>query len=333
MTHAIMSNTDYKGICDTVRAKTETSALLKSAEVAPAIRSIELGGTSLMLTVTTEAGATVTATKGSLSVTAVATNGTATLKLKEAGEWTVTATLNGETSTVVVSVSDSYEITFEYLPPVGTKLENMSWRDISRIAKAGLASTYFKVGDTKRVQMEGNFVFYEAKGERPEACIIGIDHNAELEGANLIHFQLGKTSAFCDSKDGATTTTKGAFTMNTSATNVGGWEKSQMRTDVCGTNLTDYPSTSIIGLIPEDLRAVIAPVVKYTDNVANGNGAVKNNVTATTDYFFLLSEFEVFGNRNNANTYEQDYQKQYDYFAAGNSTAKTKNVGGSSNTR
>lgn len=114
MTYAIMSDADYKGICDTVREKTETSALLKSAEVAPAIRSIELGGTSLMLTVTTEAGATVTATKGSLSVTAVATDGTATLKLKEAGEWTVTATLNGETSTVVVSVSDSYELSLSY---------------------------------------------------------------------------------------------------------------------------------------------------------------------------------------------------------------------------
>ena len=114
MTHAIMSNTDYKGICDTVREKTETSALLKSAEVAPAIRSIELGGTSLMLTVTTEAGATVTATKGSLSVTAVATNGTATLKLKEAGEWTVTATLNGQSNVVVVSVTDRYELSLKY---------------------------------------------------------------------------------------------------------------------------------------------------------------------------------------------------------------------------
>jgi hypothetical protein len=109
-----MSDTDYKGICDTVRAKTGTTALLKSAEVAPAIRSIELSTTSLTLTVTTEAGAIVTATKGSLSVSAVATNGTAVLKLKEAGEWTVTASLNGETSTVVVSVSDRYEISLSY---------------------------------------------------------------------------------------------------------------------------------------------------------------------------------------------------------------------------
>ena len=42
------------------------------------------------------------------------------------------------------------------------------------------------------------------------------------------------------------------------------------------------------------------------------------NVTTTTDYLFDLSEFEVFGTRNYANQYEQNYQAQYDYYKAGN---------------
>ena len=42
-------------------------------------------------------------------------------------------------------------------------------------------------------------------------------------------------------------------------------------------------------------------------------------VTATTDYLFLLAEFEVFGTRSYANSYEQNYQAQYDYYKAGNS--------------
>ena len=61
------------------------------------------------------------------------------------------------------------------------------------------------------------------------------------------------------------------------------------------------------------------PVTKYTDNTANGGGNVQTYVTATTDYLFLLAEFEVFGTRSYANSYEQNYQVQYDYYKAGNS--------------
>lgn len=46
------------------------------------------------------------------------------------------------------------------------------------------------------------------------------------------------------------------------------------------------------------------------------------NVTATTDYLFLLAEFEVFGSRSGANQYEQNSQAQYDYYKAGNSRVR-----------
>ena len=42
-------------------------------------------------------------------------------------------------------------------------------------------------------------------------------------------------------------------------------------------------------------------------------------MTSTQDYLFLLAEFEVFGTRNWANSYEQNYQVQYAYYQAGNS--------------
>lgn len=48
------------------------------------------------------------------------------------------------------------------------------------------------------------------------------------------------------------------------------------------------------------------------------------NVTATTDYFFLLAEYEVFGTITYANTYEANKQAQYDYYKAGNSKVKYK---------
>ena len=57
---------------------------------------------------------------------------------------------------------------------------------------------------------------------------------------------------------------------------------------------------------------------KYTDNTGGGSDNA-SYVTATTDYLFLLAEFEVFGTRYGANSAEQNYQKQYDYYKAGNS--------------
>ena len=109
--------------------------------------------------------------------------------------------------------------------------------------------------------------------------------------------------------------------MNTSQTNSGGWNASHMRKTVLGNSNTPTSplANSLMAALPADLRAVMQPVTKYTDNTANGGGNVQTYVTATTDYLFLLAEFEVFGTRSYANSYEQNYQLQYDYYKAGNS--------------
>ena len=46
-----------------------------------------------------------------------------------------------------------------------------------------------------------------------------------------------------------------------------------------------------------------------------------------TDYFFLLSEFEVFGSISYGNTNEKNKQAQYAYYSAGNSKIKYKHNG------
>ena len=51
---------------------------------------------------------------------------------------------------------------------------------------------------------------------------------------------------------------------------------------------------------------------------------MESNVTATTDYLVLYAEFEVFGSRSGANSYEQNYQVQYPYYQAGNSKVAYK---------
>lgn len=98
-----------------------------------------------------------------------------------------------------------------------------------------------------------------------------------------------------------------------------------MRTNICGTSISSYSGT-IIAVIPAALRAVLKSVTKYTDNTGGGSTAA-SNVTATTDYFFLLSEYEVFGSISRANSNEASKQAQYAYYSAGNSKIKYKHNG------
>ena len=83
-------------------------------------------------------------------------------------------------------------------------------------------------------------------------------------------------------------------------------------------------ANSLMAALPSDLRAVMKAVTKYTDNVGNATGHTAGNVTSTSDYLFLLSNYEVQGNDGYANSYEKNSQAQYDYFKAGNSKVAYK---------
>lgn len=96
-----------------------------------------------------------------------------------------------------------------------------------------------------------------------------------------------------------------------------------MRKTVLGSDsnpISPTPNT-ILAALPSDLRAVMKTVTKYSDNVGGGSDTA-NNVTATTDYLWLLAEYEVQGTRFFANSAEQNSQTQYDYYKAGNSMVK-----------
>ena len=87
-----------------------------------------------------------------------------------------------------------------------------------------------------------------------------------------------------------------------------------------GSNSTPTKPTAntLLAALPSDLRAVMKSVTKYSDNTGGGSNNA-SYVTSTTDYLFLLSEFEYHGVRTYANSAEQKYQAQYDYYKAGNS--------------
>ena len=288
---------------------------------------------SATITVNVDSGASVTLKKGGTTIATKTSNGTAVFTVTETGAYTVTATKNGQTtsgSVNVVSSTTSYSLTLSF---VSSTLNNNEWSVIKSVSDAGQGANYWSIGDRKAVTLNGTVGKLSLSNVTTYAFIIGFNHNASVEGTNRIHFQLAKTAlsggtdvCFCDSSYNSTVSTTGYFSMNSSRTNSGGWASSQMRTNICGTSLSSYSGT-IIAVIPAALRAVLKSVTKYTDNTANGGGSTASYVTATTDYFFLLSEFEVFGSISYGNTNEKNKQAQYAYYSAGNSKIKYKHDG------
>ena len=395
MAEYLTNTTDLTLVADAIRTKGGTTELLTYPdEFVTAIQAISLGIVPQLI-VTVSAGATVTATNGSKTVTGTSdSTGVCTLAVPEIGTWSVSATLNGQTSnTKTVSITDTYMVSLTFfsaditvtvdsgasvalqkdgvtiqtktstgtvvftvtetgtytivatkngqtasgsvnvvsgttaytltLSFISSTLNDNEWSIIKSVSDAGQGENYWSIGDRKEVTLNGTVGDLMLSNVTTYVFIIGFNHNSSFEGTNRIHFQLGKTAlsggtdvALCDIYyNGA----GGGFCMNSNRTSRGGWNLSQMRTNICGTSLSSYSGT-IIAVIPASLRAVLKSVTKYTDNT--GNTTVSSAVTATTDYFFLLSEFEVFGSIANGNTNESRKQAQYAYYSVGNSKIK-----------
>ena len=203
---------------------------------------------------------------------------------------------------------------FNSVPP----LNDCTWEEISDISTAGEGANYWAIGDCKEVVLNGLIGETSLSNFSMYAFIIGFDHNSSLEGANLIHFQLGKT-ALSGGTDICLYDLDGFVYMNKERTNAGGWEKSKMRTVTCQLY---YPFGHFGDTIPAELRKVIRTVQKYTNNT--GYSSSSSAVTVTSDDFFLLSEYEVFGNITKSNSYEANYQQQYAYYSAGNNKIKCR---------
>ena len=284
---------------------------------------------SATITVTVESGASVTLKKGGTTIATKTSNGTAVFTVTETGTYTVTATKNGQTtsgSVNVVSGTTSYSLTLSFVSSI---LNDNEWSVIKSVSDAGQGANYWSIGDRKAVTLNGTVGHLSLSNYTTYAFIIGFNHNASVQGEKSIHFQLAKTAlsggtdeCFCDSSYDSNVSTTGYFSMNSGKTNSGGWESSQMRTNICGMSLSSYSGT-IIAVIPAALRSVLKSVTKYTNNTGN-NSTSASAVTATTDYFFLLSEFEVFGSLRYANSNESSKQAQYAYYSAGNSKIKYK---------
>lgn len=204
--------------------------------------------------------------------------------------------------------------------PVETLNDN-SWAVIRKMTDSGQAPSLWSVGDSKKIIINGKVGNTTFSNLEVDVFIIGFNHNESLEGTTRTHFQIGKINgtniAFVDNNYNNTTNSAGAFTMNTANSNLGGWESCGMRINILGSDSspTSPRVNTLLAALPADLREVMKPVTKYTDNV--GNESRLSSVeccTATIDYLPLLAEYEYFGQRTHAYGNEQSYQLQYDYY-------------------
>lgn len=323
---------NYQWPDGTTGAKTVTWTIGKAAG------SLTLNKTSMSLNISTKTGTisvtragdgAISAKSSNTSVATVSVSGTTvTVTSKANGSATITVSVAAGTNHTApadktCSVSATYPV---------TTLSSNSWATIKQASDAGQAANYWSVGDTKTITINGRMGDFSFSNLSVQAFIIGFNHNSSREGSNRIHFQIGKISGkdicLCDSHYGSyDSSSAGWFKMNTTNTNSGGWSNSLMRKTLLGNSgtPTSPPANSLLAALPSDLRAVMKSVTKYSDNTGGGSDTA-SYVTSTTDYLFLLSEFEYHGARSYANSAEKTYQLQYNYYKAGNSRIKYKHT-------
>lgn len=313
---------DYMWSDGTTAAKSVNWTIGKAAgSLSLSKSSITLNSTTKSATfIVTRAGdGKITVESSDTSVATVSLSGT-TVTVRSVNDKTGTATITVKVAAGTNHTAPSNKtcaVSCEFLPAVGTALNDISWEDIGRISDAGLASSYFSVGDRKAVALSGTVGSLSLSGTY-YCYIIGIDHNSSKEGTNRIHFQFGYTAAsggvhiaFIDSTYGSSSSSA-CFHMNSSNTNSGGWSSSYARGTLC---------PAFKSAMPSDLQAVLKTTTKYSDNTGGGSNTA-SYVTAISEEVFLLAEFEVFGTRSYANSAEKNYQAQYAWYSAGNSKVR-----------
>ena len=316
-----VSNYQWSG--GTTAAKTVAWSIGKAAGSSSLNKSslaLSTGTMSGTISVTRAGDGAVSASSSNTNVATVSVSGTTvTVTAKAKGTATITVKVAAGTNhTAPTDKTCSVSVT---LPT--TSLNDNTWATIKEVSDAGQGENYWSVGDTKRITINGTVQGFTFSNLAIDTFILGFNHNSSREGTNRIHFRIGKIGgksvALCDSKYGNTGTDNG-FRMNKSNTNSGGWSASYGRKEVLGNSgtPTSPPANSLLAALPADLRAVMKPVTKYSDNTGGGSDNA-SYVTATNDYLFDLSEFEVQGSRTYANSAEKNYQLQYAYFKAGNS--------------
>lgn len=201
---------------------------------------------------------------------------------------------NGVTNSVnelVVNGSKIWEV--ESSLPAKNALSDMSWADISTVCKAGLASEYWSVGDTKPITING--VAYNV-------VLIDFDHDDVTDSTSYGRAKAGATFNLLEVTDTNYQMAHDEYVCNN-------WTLSSIRSSTLPT---------ILSQLETDLQSVVVPVNKSYSIYSS------NSVTydTTSDSLFLLSVPEIGGSDTTDGTL-------YSYFSK-TSNRKKYAIGGSS---
>lgn len=194
-------------------------------------------------------------------------------------------TIHGQTYTGVKTVkyvngANAYDleklilngtVVFEKEPdfPAKKALSLMTWKDISTVCKAGKASEYWAVGDTKDITVNGATY---------AVMIVGFDHDEPTDAAGYGRSKAGITLQTVH----VLSTTYKMYAMNESPSS---WETTILRSVLNGT---------ILNAMDSDLTSVIVPVNKTCRVKASSSDLY----TTVSDTLFVLSSPECAKNQD-----------------------------------
>lgn len=265
------------------------------------------------------------------------------------GTYSFSFTGGGVTSSTSVKVDSIkiYDVECEWINPI---LNNCSWADISAKSKAGTASSYWSVGDAKRILVKGNMFSLSVNGYY-WVYILGFDHNPNIEGYNRIHFMLGRTTqnytgssdiCFVDKFYGSTSPQSSYPAISnmpfcgwpTDATDSYDYTAAAFYT-LCGEDITDIKASSFSGkaayeipsCLPSDLRAVMRKFVKKYVRISDFTSS-PNTVYSATNWMHIPNTTEIAGYQSSENfqpiSGEYNNSKQYQYYKSGNTIKRYK---------
>ena len=207
-------------------------------------------------------------------------------------------------------------------PAPPPSLEESSWEFISKMAQSGKAEKLWKVGDSKKIIINGKVGTMSFESKEYYVYILGFNHEDSV-GIDFGTFKDvdGNDICFTDKKYNSDSTdgTKYFNMYHSGSVRSPSWKNCDLRYDILGsTNIKGENATlttainpvaeTLMSALPYDLRAVMQPLTIYSWS----DGSVVESI----DYLPLLAPANIFGDNVAVKN------KQYDYFKNGKATTK-----------
>lgn len=359
MAEYLTNTNDLTLVANAIRTKGGTTELLTYPdEFVTAIQAISLGIVPQLI-ITVSAGAMVTATNGSKTITGTSDNtGVCTLAVPEIGIWSVSATLGGQTSdTKTVSITDTYMVSLSFFSAT-----------ITVTVDSGASVSLQKDGATIQTKTSTGTVVFTVTETGTYTIVATKNGQTASDSVNVVSGTTSYTVALSFLKDNfADNDWSDIIAACHSGSVPSTWVVGNSKTmtingasyqvDIIGKNHDTYTAG---GTAPLTFQLHDCYREKKNMNSSNTNrGGWKNSAMRTThlpailalmptevrsgirevskktsvgnysstietvsDKMFLLSEVEIFG----STTYSAAGEgTQYDYYKAGNSKVKKQN--------